>query len=92
MLLTELLYCTSMITLCARCLDNFWEIFAKLIVEKKFRHENSVTISTSSVCSSPLGRMRDFVTKCRVGLRSSSGRRGGGGLREKLSWQYRKKL
>ena len=59
--LTELLYCTSMRIRCDRCLESFCIILAKLIVEKKLRHENSVNRSTSSTCFCPFGRV---VVRC----------------------------
>lgn len=92
MMLTELLYCTSIQIRCDRPLDNFCMIFAKLIVEKKLRHEYSVTCSTSSLCSSPFGSVMVLIMVWRAGRgRLSSGRMGCGFL-AKLTRQYRKKL
>ena len=63
--LTELLYCTSMRMRCDRCFDSFCMILAKLIVEKKLRHENSVYRSTSSTCFCPFGRVVVRTVVCR---------------------------
>lgn len=65
--LTELLYCTSMPMRCDLPLDNLCIILAKLIAEKKFRHEYSRTCSTSSSCFSPLGRMVVLTMVCLAG-------------------------
>lgn len=77
---------------CERFLDSFCMIFAKLIVEKKFRHENSVTISTSSSWCSPLGRVWDLIIVWRGGLSIVSSGRIGWGFLAKFRKQYWKKL
>ena len=90
--LTELLYCTSMRMRCERCLDNFCMILAKLIVEKKLRHEKSVKRSTSSSCFCPFGRMVVRTIVCRDGRCMCSSTPPDSDRRANRVWQYRKKL
>ena len=75
-----------------RPLDNFCMILAKLMVAKKFRHEYSVTFSTSSSCFFPLGSIVVFTSVCLAARGMFSSGRIGCGFLEKLTRQYRKKL
>lgn len=77
---------------CERPFDSFCIIFAKLMVEKKLRHEYSVTCSTSSSCFSPLGSVIVLITVCRAGLGILSSGRTACGFLDRLMRQYRKKL
>jgi hypothetical protein len=65
---------------------------AKFIVKKKFRQENSVSMSISSCVIVPFGRTVVRVTVRRGGLSMLSSTRLSGGFFEKCCRQYRKKL
>ena len=85
------MYWTSIRIRCERCLDSFCMILAKLIVEKKLRHEKSVSKSTSSSCFCPFGRMVVRTIVCRDGRCMCSSTPPDSDRRANLV-QYRKKL
>lgn len=89
---TELLYWMSIQMRCDRPFDSFCMIFAKLIVEKKFRQEYSITCSTSSSCFSPFGRFIILTTVWRGARCMASSGLTGWGIFERFRRQYRKKL
>lgn len=88
----ELLYCTNIQILCDLPFASFCMIFAKLIVEKKLRHEYSVINSTSSSRFSPLGSTVIFWMVCLGGRFTSSSGRTNWGFLERFRRQYWKKL
>jgi hypothetical protein len=65
---------------------------AKFMVKKKFRQENSVSMSISSCAIVPFGRTVVRVTARRGGLGMLSSTRVSGGFFERCCKQYRKKL